>query len=153
MRLTDSGHEELERWFATPIQEDLGRIRSELTAKLVLADAAHAHMVLEHFERHERARIDEAKELICSREPLPDAIGWETALVELLRETALSERIAEMFWLRAAREMLVRLANQELPPRKRQHTGAESGARRDNQLTPMLTELRMQHDKLIGTVK
>jgi DNA-binding PadR family transcriptional regulator len=151
MRLTERGRDELERWFARPIQEGPGRIRSELAAKLLLTDATHAEVVLENVERYVRSRIEEANDLACSRERLPDTIDWETALAELLHEAALSTRIAEMHWLRAAHEMLTRLASQPSPDRQRQRGAPDptSSEREGNELAQMLGDLRARNDELL----
>jgi DNA-binding PadR family transcriptional regulator len=151
MRLTERGHQELERWFADSVQETAGRIRSELTAKLLLADAAHAQAVLDNVEDYERARIEAATELVCSREPLRGALDWEAALVELLREAALSARIAEMHWLRVAREMLARLASQQHRANGHQHADGPRGEDESDgiELRRMLADLRTRHDEFL----
>jgi DNA-binding PadR family transcriptional regulator len=151
MRLTQNGREELERWFASPVQEDLGRIRSELAAKLLLTDAAHAKVVLADLQRYEQGRIEEANELVDSRAALPATIDWAEALVELLREAALSERLAEMQWLRSAREMLMHLATQDPPLNERRDTARATAAwgHWDERLPEMLAGLRARHDELL----
>jgi DNA-binding PadR family transcriptional regulator len=149
MRLTPLGQEELERWFASPVHEDRGRMRSELTVKLLLTDRSNILAVLEDVERGVRVRIEETEYLTDSREPLSGSISWETALSALLNEAALAERISDLSWLQAVAQILAQL---EAPryPHSPGGPSEEHDARSHSK--DVLASLRRWHDKLLDDV-
>lgn len=104
-RITDTGKRELEHWFAVR-SEDVEPLRSELLAKLAVAEPCDAPNLLAAVDWYERELAHQIQADVTARRAAPAESSWAGDVERCIADAALLHHDAELAWTRRVREVV-----------------------------------------------
>jgi DNA-binding PadR family transcriptional regulator len=106
---TEQGARVFEEWLTTQVDRQLEPVRSELVAKLALAQPAHAADLLEMIDAAELECLDLTAAAMRRAEASASGSRWDNAVAVLVHEYGIRQLNARLEWLRDARATVERL--------------------------------------------
>ncbi|HEY4279893.1 MAG TPA: PadR family transcriptional regulator [Conexibacter sp.] len=106
---TDEGSRVFEEWLTTQVERHLEPVRSELVAKLALAQPSHAADLLEMIDSAELECLDLITAATRRAEQSAAGRRWDNAVSALVHEYGIRQLHARLEWLRDARSTVERL--------------------------------------------
>ena len=130
-RATDLGKSEYERWLLSS-REKVRPLRDDTLLKIAMAkpqDVSHLLGMIERQEQLCAQRLQEYSEFEAKLVPFEEARNWEDVGPSLITNAAMAQLNLEMRWLAEARNVLVRLkdedrASSRKTPQPKQHKRA-----------------------------
>ncbi len=120
-RATKLGKREYERWLLSS-REKVRPLRDDTLLKIAMAKPEDVNHLLRMIERQERLcaqRLQEYSEFEATLVPFEEACDWEDVGPSLITNAAMAQLNLEMRWLAEARNVLVRLKDEDRKLRKK----------------------------------
>lgn len=114
-QLTDEGTSELERWFSVR-SEDVEPLRSDLLAKLAVAEPGDARELLHAIDWYERELTTRIQTDVTARRGGLSEASWSHDIERCIADNALLHRDAELNWIRRVREVVQAGSLREVEP-------------------------------------
>jgi DNA-binding PadR family transcriptional regulator len=107
---TPAGERVFEEWLTTRVERQLEPVRSELVAKLSLAQPQHAPDLMRMIDAAEFECLDLIEAATVRVQAATDGAQWEGALSSLVHQYGIRQLNARLEWLRDARATIDALA-------------------------------------------